>query len=804
VTPRLHHGDCRVVMRRWAVLGAQFDAVITDGPYHLESIVQRFGKPGSAPAQYGSDGRFRRSSGGFMGKCYHPDTEIMTKTGWVRVGDVDERDVVATLNPLTRELEWQPVKQTHTYQFDGDLVYLKHRSAEQMVTPNHNILISTDGGETLGLLEANATPRAFHQFSQARASGGTAADPITITSQREFGKERRPITETKTYPTKPFFRFFGLWLGDGYTTNRTNDHPANDFFGLAVVKERKVLSIRDTLRALGIKFTETLGADGRTNFYCYDFVLLGFLKQFGGAKDKFIPAWMFERGSSELEEIYFGLMETDGCYQGKNQEVYYTISKYLSDDFQRLCLQTGRSAISVLKKGGKRVVIMGHKTVTSDGYTLCVLQPMKRLYCENSDRNGNIINHQYYSGPVHCVGVEKHHILYTQLNGKPVWSGNSWDGADKDGVRVCFDPATWRACYDLMKPGAFILAFASPRTGHWQAVAMEQAGFVLHPFHGWLYGQGMPKAHSVPRDIDKLMGKRRRSSLKGLGEGWSSPWNQDEEAVERSTRQYIPGSPEGRKWDGWYSGAGSVKPCLEPIYIGQKPRSERTDALNILAHGVGAYNIEASRIPPRDEADIESQRRVVGFNKSYSHGETSNSYSGGVDGSLHKRDREEFDPSKGRWPSQLYHDGSPEVEALFPDSAGQLARARTDGSLMGNQVYGKRNHFNYSPEPRNDSGSASRFFMSPATYAAKAPKKERDQFYTVNAEGKRVSHPTTKPQWLLEYLIRLVTPPGGRVLDPFAGSGSTGAAASALGYRSDLIEADPEYFKALQRRFGCL
>ena len=137
------------------------------------------------------------------------------------------------------------------------------------------------------------------------------------------------------------------------------------------------------------------------------------------------------------------------------------------------------------------------------------------------------------------------------------------------------------------------------------------------------------------------------------------------------------------------------------------------------------------------------------------------------------------------------------VEALFPDSAGQLARAKTDGSIKTGQVYGVHRQRTAEPEPRNDSGSASRFFMNPIVYAAKAGRKQREQFQ-VNG----TSHPPTKPQWLMEYLIKLVTPPGGRILDPFAGSGTTAAAARALGYQCDLIEQDPQYVEALKRRFG--
>ena len=430
----IHAGDCRAVMRRMALLGEQFDAVITDPPYFLESVTKRFGKEGSAPAKAGTDGRFTRASKGFMGKCFHPDTEIMTKYGWRRVGLVALGDTVATLNPATRELEWQPVKQVHSYPFDGEMVHVKHERAEQMITPNHLMLVSVEGR----MCEPSDVPKIFSQFS---------------------------MDET--------------------------------------------------------------------------------------------------------------------------------------------------------------------------------------LYCTR-----NMISRKAYKGRVHCVGVENH-IIYTQFNGKPVWSGNSWDGADKEGKRVAFEPETWALCLELLKPGAFCLAFASARTGHWQAAAMEMAGFTMHPFTGWVYGQGMSKGHSVSRDIDKIMGAKgkageprsaahagwiARGRMRGDENepGWQRPWMDDPEQVEKAARQYLPASPEAQQWDGWYSGAGAIKPCLEPIYIGQKPRDTKTDALNVLKHGVGAYNIDESR--------VGTERRV-------NPPRATKTATGSLGGSW----REDAQPteSNGRWPANL-------------------------------------------------------------------------------------------------------------------------------------------------------
>lgn len=482
MTVRLYPGDNRETLRQLIDQGVRVHSVVTDPPYGLVSIEKRF-KTGAAVKTEGNDGSFGRLSGGFMGKCFHPDTEILTASGWMKVDEIEVGDIVATLNPISRSTEWQAVAQTHAYPFDGDLVHVKHRSAEQMVTPNHKVLVSHDGGESLDLLTPRELKNSFHLFAQSAPQIGRN-DDVIIRSVRAYGKDSAEYrTEKARFSPSAFFRFFGLWLGDGYCVVRSDDHPANDFFGINVKKKRKVDAVRSALRDLGIKFTESPATSGFTAFYCYDFALLGWLKLLGGAKEKRIPTFLFEWDAAHLEHLYQGLMDSDGCRQGKNQEVFQTSSRQLADDFQRLCFATGRSCAIALRPGGKDVVICGHKTVSSDAWVCCVLQQGKRMYGENSTRSSNVLHSVPYTGDVFCVGVPEHHIIYTRFNGKPVWSGNSWDGT---GIER--DPEFWKLIYDILLPGGYCFAFSGSRTGHWQACAMELAGFVMHPMHGWVFG----------------------------------------------------------------------------------------------------------------------------------------------------------------------------------------------------------------------------------------------------------------------------------------------------------------------------
>ncbi len=252
--------------------------------------------------------------------------------------------------------------------------------------------------------------------------------------------------------------------------------------------------------------------------------------------------------------------------------------------------------------------------------------------------------------------------------------------------------------------------------------------------------------------------------------------------------------PSAKQWEGWGS---ALKPAVEPIVLARKPL-DGTLAANTLAYGVGGINIDACRVPVADESDKAS---------AFPGGKLTTNGVGHLagPGSAHDVSRGEFAAERnqiGRWPPNLLHDGSPEVLNCFPASAGQLARARTDNAAQGNNVYGALKHVTHAPEARGDSGSAARFFPSfPFTdderrllYQAKANAADR--------AGSK--HPTVKPVALMQWLCRLVTPPGGLILDPFAGSGSTGAAAIAEGFDCVLIEQNADYVADIRKRLDAV
>ena len=292
----------------------------------------------------------------------------------------------------------------------------------------------------------------------------------------------------------------------------------------------------------------------------------------------------------------------------------------------------------------------------------------------------------------------------------------------------------WREVLRVLKPGGHLLAFAGTRTQHRMATAIEDAGFEVRDMIAWVYGSGFPKSLDVSKAIDKAAGAEREVVGTKRGTAMESP----DSAIG------MPGKTVGVKQIGvdvsitapateaakqWQGWGTALKPSLEPITVARKPLCG-TVAENVLQHGTGGLNVDGCRIATVDNLN----------GGGYSGGTPKTMFSG-----LGRLQPNEFVQPQGRWPANLIHDGSDEVVGLFPD----------DGDA-----------------------SAARFF-----YCAKADASERRQS----------KHPTIKPVALMRYLVRLVTPPGGLVLDPFGGSGTTAEAARLEHCRFLLMELNPEY-----------
>lgn len=418
--------------------------------------------------------------------------------------------------------------------------------------------------------------------------------------------------------------------------------------------------------------------------------------------------------------------------------------------------------------------------------------------------------------------------------------GRQWDSSG-----IAFDPEVWSQALRVLKPGGHLLAFGGTRTWHRVAVAIEDAGFEIRDSIAWLYGSGFPKSLDVSKAIDKVRDDRDdvlqvTSTLADLAaaaditradidahmgtsdmggwwlstlrhrcacpsiENWTrlrdfipgatalddlvwrlngrkgSPgeaWDKREVVgsavgykahyggVTPLSREFditAPATPDAARWQGWGT---ALKPAHEPVVVARKP-FQGTVAANVLAYGTGAINIDANRIEHKtinggnlaDNPHLRAAKKR-GAGKATAFG------GGGEEVDLTSQ--------SGRFPSNVLLDES-QAEALDEQTGALtsgLMKARTERApRKGGTISGADQRNIPAGDTYADSGGTSRFF-----YVAKAPAHERPEI-----DG--AQHATVKPLTLMRYLVKLVTPPGGTVLEPFAGSGTTLEAAVLEGF----------------------
>lgn len=428
--------------------------------------------------------------------------------------------------------------------------------------------------------------------------------------------------------------------------------------------------------------------------------------------------------------------------------------------------------------------------------------------------------------------------------------GQSWDS-------FVPPPAVWDECYRVLKPGGHVAVFAGSRTQDLMGLSIRLAGFDVRDSVAWLYGSGFPKSLDVSKAIDKaghlsreraleftawmkttgitakeideatatVMGSRfltdgvhprvasahhfdllrphlpevperiERLVAERTGLSWSDYQAREVIGTKKSgiavpgegPRHTVGGgstvtvdvttsaTDEARKWEGWGT---ALKPAHEPIILARKP-FHGTVAANVQKHGTGALNIDATRIPANGELSdqVAGGERVM-TNEVYGKGlGVSSGRSADLD---------------GRWPANVILD---EDQAAALDEQSGTSRS-VGGSRGAGGQHGTYSPYGAQPDVKpgyGDEGGASRFF-----YVAKAGKKERPSY--VDEDGKTVAHPTVKPVALMRWLVRLITPPGGTVLEPFAGTGTTGEAAALEGFACIMIERHEPYLPLIRAR----
>jgi len=342
--------------------------------------------------------------------------------------------------------------------------------------------------------------------------------------------------------------------------------------------------------------------------------------------------------------------------------------------------------------------------------------------------------------------------------------GKKWDSSG-----IAYSVELWKECLRVLKPGGHLLSFGGTRTWHRVAVAIEDAGFEVRDSIAWMYGSGFPKSLDVSKAIDKAAGAERNEVLpQGSTQcaDYPEPCSGHAETGKFSATVHAlptaPATAEAKQWEGWGT---ALKPAFEPIVVARKPLIG-TVAENVLTHGTGGLNIDGSRI------GTEGGAKRAEFEDN----ETNSVYGKG----LGQKDAAPRIDGLGRWPANVILD-------------------------------------EYSAEILDEQSDASRFF-----YVAKASKRDRNEgldelpisrpdtrtstgmgtFEEKGVQPQRNFHPTVKPTDLMRYLVKLVTPPNGTVLDPFTGSGSTGKAAILEGFRFIGIELTEDYIPIIEGRLN--
>jgi len=323
--------------------------------------------------------------------------------------------------------------------------------------------------------------------------------------------------------------------------------------------------------------------------------------------------------------------------------------------------------------------------------------------------------------------------------------GQEWDGGD-----IAFKEEVWKECLRVLKPGGHLIAFSGSRTYHRMAYAIDESGFEIRDQIMWVYGSGFPKSHNVALSIDKKLGLQNHRSVRldvagniKSGENVRSPKSNEMEKYEGK-------SDEAKEWQGWGT---ALKPAHEPIVLARKP-FKCSVASNVLEYGTGAINIDGCRVGD-EKITINKLEDWSGFGE-------------------HKNPDYNSSFSVGRYPANFLHDGLEEEWSKYF----------------------------YCPKANKKDRNEGCEELEQQQYSSDGRETPIENAYQRNNSVSSNNHPTVKPTELMRYLVRLVTPKNGTVLDPFMGSGSTGKAAVLEGFSFTGIELSEEYLKIAEKRIN--
>ena len=352
--------------------------------------------------------------------------------------------------------------------------------------------------------------------------------------------------------------------------------------------------------------------------------------------------------------------------------------------------------------------------------------------------------------------------------------GKSWDNAG-----IAYNVKMWSEALRVLKPGGHLLAFGGTRTYHRMSVAIEDAGFEIRDSIHWIYGSGFPKSLDVSKSIDKAAGAERE--VVGSATNARSTSGKSALPTVGGDVAYVswditaPATVEAQQWQGWGT---ALKPAHEPIVVARKPLIGTVKA-NVLEHGTGALNIDGCRVIRGDE---EPSGWSITGRKSHKSVAMS-SYLGDTPATP--------DNPNGRWPANI---------AFDEDAAAELEESRFFYCAKASK---KERNAGLDGLPTTTSAELTG--LTPGSPGLVMKRQNGTEFAnpyagTSGAEPRANIHPTVKPLALMRWLVRLVTPPGGVVLDPFLGSGTTAVAAILEGFDWKGCEMTEDYWPIIEAR----
>ena len=325
--------------------------------------------------------------------------------------------------------------------------------------------------------------------------------------------------------------------------------------------------------------------------------------------------------------------------------------------------------------------------------------------------------------------------------------GKQWD-KNKGGrdAWVAWLGAIFTEARRVLVPGAYVLVWALPRTSHWTALALEAGGFEIRDSLHHVFGSGFPKSLDVSKAIDKAAGAERevigrRPTYRASAGAPGRPWQDRSDGNSTA-----PATDDAKRWQGFGT---ALKPAHEVWWLARAPLGESSIARNVLEHGAGAVNVDGCRVGDEIRTNPPAANKPGGSALQMS--------------AIGMPSGAAATTTAGRWPPNF----------LLSHDCDDACR---DGCPVG------------------ELEAASRFFPV-FKYAPKPSRAER----SAGLEGMN-NHPTVKPAALMRWLVRLVTPPDGVVLDPFTGSGTTAAACALEGFGFVGIEQDAGYVEMARRR----